>query len=61
MDVDGQQQQQQQERVPVLLLSRKQSLLAAAADGKMPGSAAEVSAGAVLPGYVASVTRDGGG
>jgi hypothetical protein len=59
MDVDGQ-QQQQQDRVPVLLLSRKQSLLSAAAEGKLPASAAEVSAGAVLPGYVASVTRDAG-
>jgi hypothetical protein len=62
MEVDGQQQQQQQqqEKVPVLLVSRKQSLLCAAAEGKLPASAGEVSAGAVLPGYVASVTRDGG-
>ena len=58
MEVDG--QQQQQEKVPVLLVSRKQSLLCAAAEGKLPASTGEVSAGAVLPGYVASVTRDGG-
>jgi hypothetical protein len=44
----------------VLLVSRKQSLLAAHTAGKLPQSSAEVSAGAVLPGYVASVTRDGG-
>jgi hypothetical protein len=59
------QQQQQQQRkgdgVPVLLLSRKASLVAAAAAGLLPQSVSEVAAGAVLPGYVASVTRDAGG
>lgn len=64
MEVDGQEQQEQQQegekKVPVLLVSRKPSLLSAAAEGKLPGSAGEVLAGAVLPGYVASVTRDGG-
>uniref|UniRef100_A0A383V4G5 S1 motif domain-containing protein n=1 Tax=Tetradesmus obliquus TaxID=3088 RepID=A0A383V4G5_TETOB len=57
-----QQQQQQQQRkgdgVPMLLLSRKASLVAAAAAGGLPESVAQVAAGAVLPGYVASVTRD---
>jgi hypothetical protein len=54
-------QQQQQKGVPLLLLSRKGSLVAAAAAGQLPSSVAEVAAGAVLPGYVASVTRDAGG
>jgi hypothetical protein len=57
---DEQQQQQQQKGVPLLLLSRKGSLVAAAAAGQLPASVAEVAAGAVMPGYVASVTRDAG-
>jgi hypothetical protein len=61
---EAEEQQQQQQRkgdgVPLLLLTRKASLVAAAAAGQLPASVAEVAAGAVLPGYVASVTRDAG-
>jgi hypothetical protein len=49
------------ERRPLLLVSRKQSLLAAAAAGSLPASASEVAPGTVLPGYVASITSNGGG
>ena len=41
-----------------LRLSRKASLMEAAAAGLLPASAGEASEGALLPGYVASVTQD---
>ena len=44
--------------VKQLRLTRKASLLAGAAAGLLPSAASEVAEGALIPGYVASVTGD---
>lgn len=49
---------QRLESVRQLRLTRKSSLLEAEAAGLLPRSAAEVAEGALLAGYVASVTDD---
>jgi hypothetical protein len=41
-------------------VSRKSGLVSAAAAGRLPAAASEVKPGALLPGYVANITKDAG-